>query len=494
MSKSTGTKDSFYGPQPTDARRGESGEPDSAHLQRANSSKKMKKVADLHRATSSPSHHDSMTQMFHHHGQQITEETAPPSLAPSRAPQAPLMRGSEYPAGNYPDMGWPHPRHPYWSHHYPGYGNTHHQNWNHPYPVAAPTAGQAGFYGQPNLHPTYAYDSDQPYPHGWGTETGQGSSPYQPPSPRKENVRPHRGNEPMPATPNKEPTSSGPKKQNEPVRRDFTNDLLGLSLGYTSGPDDDETHSTHGVPLIFKLTEPERRRQQSQESVTSWLENVSYPNLPPDTPSERAGPRQGRGRDFGTGASSHRENFAPPKERRPAIDLGVRKSAQSSPISPQSMSEFPPLAAPPTGPPRPENTPPGITLPYRPAGRNDLGPAPGSQPAQVKGTPALNSGHQHPLNAPRGPAALSRHPKGPPFPMTADRLTGAQFKASAQAKKDAAAAAAAAAEADEADDELAELSPSVARYRRGKGPKMERSASYWDEDILPEDLKREERK
>ncbi|KAL9029710.1 MAG: hypothetical protein Q9196_002074 [Gyalolechia fulgens] len=39
---------------------------------------------------------------------------------------------------------------------------------------------------------------------------------------------------------------------------------------------------------------------------------------------------------------------------------------------------------------------------------------------------------------------------------------------------------------DETSDQLPELSPSVRRYRKGRGPKRKRCASYWDTDILPE--------
>ncbi|KAL8944254.1 MAG: hypothetical protein Q9216_000549 [Gyalolechia sp. 2 TL-2023] len=39
---------------------------------------------------------------------------------------------------------------------------------------------------------------------------------------------------------------------------------------------------------------------------------------------------------------------------------------------------------------------------------------------------------------------------------------------------------------DESSGQLAELSPSVQRYRKGHGPKRKRCVSYWDTDILPE--------
>lgn len=38
---------------------------------------------------------------------------------------------------------------------------------------------------------------------------------------------------------------------------------------------------------------------------------------------------------------------------------------------------------------------------------------------------------------------------------------------------------------DEASDKFVELSPSVERYRKGRGPQRQRCMSYWDEDILP---------
>ncbi|KAL8720961.1 MAG: hypothetical protein Q9225_002243 [Loekoesia sp. 1 TL-2023] len=40
--------------------------------------------------------------------------------------------------------------------------------------------------------------------------------------------------------------------------------------------------------------------------------------------------------------------------------------------------------------------------------------------------------------------------------------------------------------ADDTSDQAVELSPCVERYRKGRGPKRERCASYWDTDVLPE--------
>ena len=37
---------------------------------------------------------------------------------------------------------------------------------------------------------------------------------------------------------------------------------------------------------------------------------------------------------------------------------------------------------------------------------------------------------------------------------------------------------------DQLAEALAQLSPDVARHRKGRGPKRERCVSYWDEDIL----------
>ncbi|KAL8730570.1 MAG: hypothetical protein Q9181_004619 [Wetmoreana brouardii] len=39
---------------------------------------------------------------------------------------------------------------------------------------------------------------------------------------------------------------------------------------------------------------------------------------------------------------------------------------------------------------------------------------------------------------------------------------------------------------DQTSDQLAELSPSVEKYRKGRRPKRDRCVSYWDKDILPE--------
>ena len=37
---------------------------------------------------------------------------------------------------------------------------------------------------------------------------------------------------------------------------------------------------------------------------------------------------------------------------------------------------------------------------------------------------------------------------------------------------------------DQVAGALAQLSPDVERYRKGRGPRRERCVSYWDEDIL----------
>ena len=109
------------------------------------------------------------------------------------------------------------------------------------------------------------------------SEAEEHDLPFPLPHPHSTNIRPRRGYDktPSPATPCKEPVSSGfnsPTSQHRPVPQPC---LSSLQFGCMDGPDDDETHSTHGVPLIFPFRDNVLvDRQQSQANVTTWLDQI----------------------------------------------------------------------------------------------------------------------------------------------------------------------------------------------------------------------------
>ena len=283
----------------------------------------------------------------------------------------------------------------------------------------------------------------------------------------------------VPATPNREPLSSGfnsPSNQPcqpHPVTRA---DLMGFGLGYADGPDDEDMHSTHGVPLIMPIVpvmsieEADVDRRRKNAHVHAWLDQTPNPllNGVTDSPDSLGGNE----------SDKNKENIPPYIKKTPVMPpyMNGQASSHGSKSLSQSTSPHSPL--------QPLAERPIILPRLRPRLNNSA----------TGGVPMVRTPQSRPRpGTPRGIFSLPSHRKRLPHlkgkkPDSSDEKKGPlrQTEKMPTIRDEDAKM-----EGENEEDELAELSPSVARFRKGKGPKVkERCASYFDEDILPELAKR----
>ena len=228
------------------------------------------------------------------------------------------------------------------------------------------------------------------------------------------------------------------------------------------GSDDEDLHSTHGVPFILPF-HPRSAEEAQRSHVDTWLNEVleattfGLSNSPTefygtkdlimnDAPPQSVAPEARSPVQYRTSPSSSREILQP----------GSRGSSNKENVSPSKTS---------SSPSRPS---------VRRLQTSTLSRDYQSNPQPVlQVTKALRFAHPA---APQGNFSVpprrkrarvdkidfSREEKELLTPRTnytirEDQLTGA----------------------------LAQLSPDVERHRKGRGPKRERCMSYWDEDIMP---------
>ena len=228
------------------------------------------------------------------------------------------------------------------------------------------------------------------------------------------------------------------------------------------GSDDEDLHSTHGVPFILPFQPPSAEEAQ-RSHVDTWLNEVveattsGLSNSPmefygtedlimSDAPPQSIAPEArspiqsraslsspGQKMQSGSRASSDKENVSPSKNSsshaRPSVPhlqtSALSQSCQNNPHPVLQVTKALHFAA--------SVTPQG----------------------NLKVPPRRKRARVDKIDS-------SREEKEPLSPRTnftirEDQLTGA----------------------------LAQLSPDVERHRKGRGPKRERCVSYWDEDIIP---------
>lgn len=228
------------------------------------------------------------------------------------------------------------------------------------------------------------------------------------------------------------------------------------------GSDDEDLHSTHGVPLILPF-HPPIMEEAHHAHIDTWLNEVVEPStfglsnspmefsgtedfIMSEAPSQSIAPEarspiqsrvslssSGQKMQSGSRASSDKENVSPFKNSyshtRPSVPhhqtLALSQSCQSNPHPVLQVTKALRFAPPVT-----------------PQGNSRVPPR--RKRARVDKIDS-NREEKEPLS-PR-----------PNFTIREDQLTGA----------------------------LAQLSPDVERHRKGRGPKRERCVSYWDEDIVP---------
>ena len=238
--------------------------------------------------------------------------------------------------------------------------------------------------------------------------------------------------------------------------------LRSLSNASSFGSDNDDIHSTHGVPLILPF--PRSYAEQATRSdINIWLNgvaeaassglssspkqshdkgdllitnapfqqsiasNLSSPTKDQATPSTLKQDMQSRSK-----ASSDKENISPSKHpsspTRPlAQNLRARTPSRFCQTNTQATL--------------PSIKPPHFAHPSNPKG--DLSLPPQRKRARVDGIASSRAGAEVPT--PRRD-----------FTIHEDQVVGA----------------------------LSQLSPGVERHRKGRGPRRARCVSYWDEDIL----------
>ena len=238
--------------------------------------------------------------------------------------------------------------------------------------------------------------------------------------------------------------------------------LQSLYNASSVGSDNDDIHSTHGVPLILPF--PCSYAEQAPRSdINTWLNgvaeaassglssspkqsyekgdlvvtdapfshsiasNLAFPIKDRATPSTLKQDMQARSR-----ASSDKENISPskyaPSPTRPlAQNLRARTPSHFGQTNTQTTL--------------PLIKPPHIAQPSAPKGHLSLPPK--RKRARVDGIASSRAGPEMPM-PPRD------------FTIHEDQVAGA----------------------------LSQLSPDVERHRKGRGPRRERCVSYWDEDIL----------
>ena len=238
--------------------------------------------------------------------------------------------------------------------------------------------------------------------------------------------------------------------------------LRSLSNASSFGSDNDDIHSTHGVPLILPF--PCSYAEQAPRSdIDTWLNGVaeaassglsssqkqSYdrgdvfltdapfsqsiaPNLPSPfedraTPSKLKQDMQSRSR-----ASSDQENTGPskyPSSPTHPLEQNLRARTPSRFCQTNTQATLPPIKP--------------LHFAHSATPKRHLSLPPQRKRARVDGTTSSRGGAEMPT--PRRDFTIHE---------------------------------------DQVAEALAQLSPDVERHRKGRGPRRERCVSYWDEDIL----------
>lgn len=271
----------------------------------------------------------------------------------------------------------------------------------------------------------------------------------------------------------KEPLSSGFTTPAKPSSRGFGGGLI-LSSSLTPDPQDNDCHSSHGVPLVLPVRGTEKEMMDTRQ-VHAWLDEILEPS-PPHTNH----PAFKESINHVISTPSLRVTGLSPWSRTP----GKVNRSQDNSCSKPSLSR---LVS------NKENTPPSavaktwskVASPLAEDTRNYL------SMTQVHPR-ASDQSSSNSSESPLGPARadstscslISRAPHGL-LHLAPNRKKAKITKAIEQNNKEPDSSNFIICE-DESSDILADLSPVVERHRRGKGPKRDRCSSYYDHDILPQ--------
>ena len=239
---------------------------------------------------------------------------------------------------------------------------------------------------------------------------------------------------------------------------------------YTSSIEEDDHHSSHGVPLVIPIRKKKMERID-ETKVDLWLEDVFMlsPHIqkPEFKPQPRAGTETSIESDFNVA-----DRYVSPKRRTPFANSSYFKNENSRVVSNKenvppmkpaiSWNEIP-------SPFSEKGTPKYLSLPPRRLARSpDSSLSPPKTPG-YSNLPASKSTYRspHPFfhltpkcqQARTSPSSLPPVPNNTPVDKSALEI-------------------------QEDSDELVELSPVVECHRKGQGPKRDRCLSYYDWDIL----------
>lgn len=225
-----------------------------------------------------------------------------------------------------------------------------------------------------------------------------------------------------------------------------------------SGSDDD-VHSTHGVRLIMPYSHCDAEQAQ-RAGIEAWLARVhSVPEeFISEAPENRHDSIEGQGEHDTTLLDG---SF--PKRNVTNQERHFTREVATSKRRPSNKENVPPPLpprAPPTPYPCPQVTPSSSPVHMQEA------------TIRLKSTPSA-ARFLHP-STPRG--FLSAPPKRPK--LHAARQVGTLSTPIHSPARDFTI------HGDDLAAALAKLSPSVEQHRKGRGPKRERCASYWDTDVL----------
>ena len=269
--------------------------------------------------------------------------------------------------------------------------------------------------------------------------------------PASRSLTPSQGTNCLAGTPACEPISSGfnsPTPQSQPM-----SNHLGPGYTFYGGPDDEDKHSTHGVELILPVPEPEHHFHEA-DNVKQWLNTVTHLRSG-DIPSEA----------LITPPLSQPSNPSN-KENIPPSGFGESHYSDMA-ESLSTNSDFASLKA----PDRPQ-----IPGPKDLPRRLDSWSLNHKRLAEKR---AMSSPPIKPLSTSNTPQRLLEMP-----PRRKNLSVSIQ---SNQRKPDIHTGGGTENRGGGEDGPLRELSPSVTRFRKGKGPITpmgKRCASYLDRDIL----------
>ena len=238
--------------------------------------------------------------------------------------------------------------------------------------------------------------------------------------------------------------------------------LRSLSNASSFGSDNDDIHSTHGVPLILPFP-CSYADQAPRSNIDTWLNGVA--EAASSGLSSLQKQSYDRGDVFTTDApfsqSIALNLSSPPKDR--ATPSMLKQDMQSPSRASSDQENISPSKYPPS--------------PTRPLVQNLQARTP-SRFCQTKTQATLSpikSLHFAHSSTPQGHLSLPPQRKRARVEGTASSTGGAEMPTP---RRDFTI------HEDQVAGALAQLSPDVERHRKGRGPRRERCVSYWDEDIL----------